>query len=114
MPLGHVRPDEASSARHEDIHRISASMITAPDRRMRFDPEALGLKAAPRSFFRRDTVLVAKDLIGSWFARRYRGAWYGGRLVETEAYLGTGDAAAHSWKGRRTPRVEPMYGDGGL
>ncbi len=89
-------------------------MIPAPDRRLRFDPRALGLEDAPRSFFRRDTVLVAKDLIGAWFARRNRGAWYGGRIVETEAYLGTRDAAAHSWKGRRTPRVEPMYGDGGL
>jgi DNA-3-methyladenine glycosylase len=91
-------------------------MITkvAPDPRLRFDPAALGLKAAARPFFRRDTVTVAKDLIGAWFARRYRGAWYGGRIVETEAYIGPGDAAAHSWKGRRTPRVEPMYGDGGL
>jgi DNA-3-methyladenine glycosylase len=89
-------------------------MIPAPDRRLRFDPRALGLKDAPRSFFRRDAVLVARELIGAWFARRYRGAWYGGRIVETEAYLGPGDAAAHSWKGRRTPRVEPMYGDGGL
>lgn len=89
-------------------------MIPAPDRRLRFDPRALGLRDARRSFFRRDTVSVARDLIGAWFARRYRGAWYGGRIVETEAYLGPGDAAAHSWKGRRTPRVEPMYGDGGL
>ncbi len=89
-------------------------MIPAPDRRLRFDPRALDLKEAPRSFYRRDTVLVARDLIGAWFARRYRGAWYGGRIVETEAYLGTGDAAAHSRNGRRTPRVEPMYGDGGL
>jgi DNA-3-methyladenine glycosylase len=93
---------------------ISARMISAPDKRLRFDPEALGLKEARRFFFRRDTVAVARDLIGAWFARRYRGSWYGGRVVETEAYVGPGDAAAHSWKGRRTPRVEPMYGDGGL
>jgi DNA-3-methyladenine glycosylase len=86
----------------------------APDSRLRIDPAALGLEAAARSFFRRDTVAVARDLIGAWFARRYRGYWHGGRIVETEAYLGPGDAAAHSWKGRRTPRVEPMYGDGGL
>jgi DNA-3-methyladenine glycosylase len=89
-------------------------MIPAPDKRLRFDPEVLGLKEPRRSFFRRDTVAVARDLIGAWFARRYRGSWYGGRIVETEAYVGPGDAAAHSWKGRRTPRVEPMYGDGGL
>lgn len=88
-------------------------MIPAPDKRLRFAPRALGLKEAPRSFYRRDTVAVARGLIGAWFGRRYRGAWYGGRVVETEAYLGAKDAAAHSWKGRRTPRVEPMYADGG-
>jgi DNA-3-methyladenine glycosylase len=91
----------------------SGRMIPAPDRRLRFDPKELRLRAAPRGFFRRDTVDVARDLIGAWFARKYRGAWYGGRIVETEAYVGPADAAAHSWKGRRTPRVEPMYGDGG-
>ena len=84
-----------------------------PDPRLRFDPEALGLMEPPRSFYRRETVAVAKDLLGSWLARRFRGKWYGARIVETEAYLGIGDAAAHSWKGRRTARVEPMYADGG-
>jgi DNA-3-methyladenine glycosylase len=88
-------------------------MIPAPDRRLRFDPRALGLKRVGRSFYRRGTVAVARSLIGAWFGRRYRGAWYGGQIVETEAYLGVKDAAAHSWKGRRTPRVEPMYADGG-
>ena len=84
-----------------------------PDSRLRFDPEELNLKEFPRSFFRNDTAGVARELIGSWLARRYDGAWYGARIVETEAYLGINDAAAHSWKGRRTPRVEPMYKDGG-
>jgi DNA-3-methyladenine glycosylase len=67
----------------------------------------------PREFYRRDTVAVARSLIGAYFARHYRGAWYAARIVETEAYLGETDAAAHSWKGRRTARVEPMYADGG-
>ena len=88
-------------------------MIPAPDARLRFDPARLGLRPAARAFFRRETVEVARGLIGAWFARRRRGRWYGGRIVETEAYIGPGDAAAHSWKGRRTPRVEPMYWDGG-
>ncbi len=74
---------------------------------------ALGLKEFPRDFFRQDTSSVAQAILGAWFAHRYRGRWYGARLVETEAYLGSIDAAAHSWRGRRTPRVEPMYQDGG-
>lgn len=86
---------------------------TAPDPRLRFDPLALKLKDFPREFFRQDTAWVAREIIGAWFARRYRNQWYGARIVETEAYVGKADAAAHSWKGRRTPRVEPMYKDGG-
>jgi len=84
-----------------------------PDPRLRFDPEALGLREFPRTFFRGDTAEIAQALIGAWFARRCGGQWHGARLVETEAYLGSGDAAAHSYRGRRTPRVEPMYMDGG-
>jgi len=84
-----------------------------PDPRLAFDPDALSLDSAPREYYRRDTVCVARSLIGAWIARRYRGRWYGGRIVETEAYLGAGDRAAHSWGGRRTRRVEPMYADGG-
>jgi DNA-3-methyladenine glycosylase len=84
-----------------------------PDSRLLFDPRALGLAGPGRSFFRRDTVRVARELLGAWIARRWRGRWYGGRIVETEAYLGPADRAAHSWNGRRTPRVEPMYADGG-
>ncbi len=85
----------------------------APDLRLLIDPDASGLVEFPRSFFRRKTVKVAKDLIGAWIARAFEGKWYGARIVEVEAYLGAIDAAAHSWRGRRTPRVEPMYRDGG-
>jgi len=84
-----------------------------PDPRLRFEPDSLGLREAPRSFYRRETTRVARDLIGSYLARRWRGRWHGARIVETEAYLGPPDAAAHSFGGRRTPRVEPMYADGG-
>ncbi len=34
-------------------------------------------------------------------------------IVETEAYLGVKDRAAHTWNGRRTKRVLPMWGPGG-
>ncbi len=90
-------------------------MITKkpPDPRLRIDPAALRLHESARGDFRRGTVAVARGLVGAWIARRWRGRWYGARIVETEAYLGAEDRAAHSWAGRRTPRVEPMYADGG-
>lgn len=85
----------------------------APDPRLRVDPAALGLMEAPRGFYRRGTIVVARALVGAWIGRRWRGRWYAARIVETEAYVGARDRASHSWSGRRTPRVEPMYADGG-
>ncbi len=84
-----------------------------PDSRLVLDPGRLGLVEPPRAFYRRGTAAVARALVGAWIVRRWRGRWYGGRIVETEAYLGAGDRAAHSWGGRRTARVEPMYAEGG-
>jgi DNA-3-methyladenine glycosylase len=95
------------------MDRSSCKNRPVPHPLLRFDPESLGLEEFPRSFFHRDTVYIARRLLGAWLARRFRNRWYGGRIVETEAYLGSSDAAAHSRGGRRTPRVEPMYMDGG-
>lgn len=106
-------PVDAVRARQTRGAPAARNPPAPPDPRLAFDPAALGLVEPVRAFYRRATVLVAKDLLGAWLARRWRGRWYGGRIVETEAYLGSGDAAAHSWRGRRTRRVEPMYADGG-
>src|SRR5712692_2859891 len=75
---------------------------------------ATGTRAWLRpEFFARDTVEVARDLLGKVLVRQVgrRSLW--GRLVEVEAYLGPDDLAAHSARGRRTPRVEVMYGPPG-
>jgi len=42
------------------------------------------------------------------------GVVVGGRIVETEAYLGGPDLAAHSRNERRTPRTEVMFGPAGV
>lgn len=47
-------------------------------------------------FFARDVATVARDLIGATIIRRSREGLTTGRIVETEAYLSTGDTAAHS------------------
>jgi DNA-3-methyladenine glycosylase len=61
-------------------------------------------------FFDRDTVTVARDLLGKILVRERGGTRLWGRLVEVEAYLGPDDLAAHSRGGRRTPRTEVMFG----
>jgi DNA-3-methyladenine glycosylase len=66
------------------------------------------------SFYRRDTAVVARDLLGCRLIRRFRdGKTRAVVIVETEAYLGVKDRAAHTWNGRKTPRVAPMWGPGG-
>ncbi len=47
-------------------------------------------------FFARDVAMVARELIGAKLVRRSRAGLTAGLIVETEAYLSTGDAAAHS------------------
>jgi DNA-3-methyladenine glycosylase len=84
-----------------------------PDPRLLIDPAALQLRELPRKFYRQNTAKVAQSILGAWIVRHFQGQWYGARIIETEAYLGSKDAAAHSCRGRRTPRVEPMYWDGG-
>ena len=66
-----------------------------------------------RRFFRRDAVTVARALLGHLLVHRDEDETTVGVIVETEAYLGTADRAAHSYGGRRTARTETMFADGG-
>lgn len=62
----------------------------------------------PRCFYNRDTVTVAKDLLG----KVLRHGETSGVIVETEAYLGGEDLAAHSARGI-TPRTRVIFGPPG-
>jgi DNA-3-methyladenine glycosylase len=67
-----------------------------------------------RGFYNRDSVIVAKELLGKVLVHRIEGNRVAAKIVETEAYMGVIDKAAHSYGGKRTPRVEVMYGGPGF
>jgi DNA-3-methyladenine glycosylase len=66
------------------------------------------MRKLPRSFYDRDTVLVAKNLLGQYLVHEERV----GKIVEVEAYLGPHDLAAHSSRGL-TERTKVMFGPPG-
>jgi len=65
-----------------------------------------------RSFFKRDTIVVAKDLLGKVLVRKIGKKEIRAIIVETEAYIGEEDQACHARFGR-TKRNGVMYGKAG-
>ena len=76
-------------------------MDTAPQRRL------------DRAIFNRPTLSVARHLLGKFIVRRDRGRQLDAMITEVEAYRGPRDRASHTFGGRRTARVEPLYAEGG-
>jgi DNA-3-methyladenine glycosylase len=66
----------------------------------------------PRSFYDRDTVVVAQELLGKCLVHVSAGRERIGRIVEVEAYLGAHDLASHSSRGL-TERTKVMFGPPG-
>jgi DNA-3-methyladenine glycosylase len=60
-----------------------------------------------------DTAGIARSLLGKLIVVPAEGERVSGMIVETEAYLGVADRAAHTYGGRRTPRNESAYLQGG-
>ena len=67
-----------------------------------------------RDFFFFFFLIAAKELLGKVIVREIDGVRLSGKIVETEGYIGSIDKASHAYGGKKTPRVEPLYGEPGI
>jgi len=66
-----------------------------------------------RDFYTRDTITVAKDLLGKVLVRNSPDGAAKGKIVEVEAYIGSIDKACHAYNNLRSKRTEVMFKSGG-
>lgn len=85
---------------------MKLSAAPPPRRRRSSDP-------IPASYYARETEVVARDLLGAIVECHTPAGVAGGRVVETEAYLGEHDPACHAVVGR-TARTSALYGPPGI
>jgi DNA-3-methyladenine glycosylase len=67
-----------------------------------------------REFYNRDSLDVARDLLGKYIVHTVDNEQILCRIVEVEAYMGPMDKAAHSYNNKRTKRTEVMFGPPGV
>ncbi|MHB1703497.1 MAG: DNA-3-methyladenine glycosylase [bacterium] len=72
-------------------------------------------KKLDKSFYvRGDTVKIARELLGKYLMTDIDGKGLtGGKIVETEAYLGAIDKASHGYGNKKTERNKNLYKEGG-
>lgn len=70
-------------------------------------------KPVSKEFFNQPTLELARSLLGCILVKVTEEGIAAGVIVETEAYLGAMDQAAHSFQNRRTKRTEIMFAEAG-
>lgn len=71
------------------------------------------LEMLPETFYYQDPLQLAKNLLGNILVKETDEGICAGYIVETEAYMGAEDQAAHSFQNRRTKRTEIMFAEAG-
>ena len=74
----------------------------------------MNFQPVPLAFFNEPTIELAKKLLGQYIVHEHPDGVIVVRIIETEAYMGPDDRAAHSFGNRRTKRTEIMFGEAGL
>jgi DNA-3-methyladenine glycosylase len=70
------------------------------------------MKRLNRDFYCKNSVTVAKKLLGKIIMRKYKGETLSGKIVEVEAYRGKDDSGSHAYK-KKTKRNSIMFGKPG-
>ncbi|HKT51306.1 MAG TPA: DNA-3-methyladenine glycosylase [Candidatus Angelobacter sp.] len=91
---------------------MTGSLIRKTERPPVAQTDAAGASLLAREFFNRDPREVGRELLGKIIVRTAGRKLLAGRIVEVEAYLGAGDAAAHAAAGL-TPRNHVLFGPPG-
>jgi DNA-3-methyladenine glycosylase len=68
----------------------------------------------PKEFYEQSTLELAKAMLGCLLVKETNQGIAAGYIVETEAYIGPSDRAAHSYNNKRTARTEIMFHRSGL
>ncbi len=66
-----------------------------------------------KTFFNNNGLYVAKNILGKFLIRKYKDTQIVTKIVETEAYMGIKDKAAHVYNDKKTDRTKPLYLEGG-
>lgn len=70
-------------------------------------------KPVSEAFYKLPTLTLARNLLGCLLVKETEEGTASGFIVETEAYRGPLDRAAHSYNNRRTKRTEVMFAEAG-
>lgn len=92
---------------------VSGRAAEEGERGMDAERTAEGKKRLGRSFYARDGITVARELLGKILVHETPIGRIRGIITEVESYMGETDKGSHAYGGRRTERTEPMYHAGG-
>ena len=113
--LGRLLPYQVFvNARRVPLGGEAQRTLVDGDKVYLFLPAIGGVERAPlpREFYLRDTLLVARELLGARLVRTLDGQRAAGSVVEVEVYIGEDDLASHA-AGGPSDRNRAMYEPGG-